>query len=110
MIYAYLSYYPNQSWYALLTLFFIGSALLPFYSWATLFFSIPIFIAEYILAVICGSSSNGYYIFSGLSYMVPSNFVFAIFLEILLIPMALISPITFMTGIIIWIVGDISGY
>ena len=43
-------------------------------------------------------------------YSVPFAFGMAIFGEVVLIPLALISPITGMIGTIIWIYGDIQGY
>ena len=43
-------------------------------------------------------------------YSVPFAFGMAIFGEVVLIPLALISPITGMIGTIIWAYGDIQGY
>ena len=93
-----------------MTLGFLGASLIPFYSWSTLLFSIPIAITDAIVGYCFGSGTYGYYIFLGATFGVPPTFLFAIFFEIILIPLALISPITALIGIIFWIIGDVNGY
>ena len=98
--------YPTQwanAWWALI---FVGAAVLPFYSWSTILFSIPIFVFDLILYT--NSSSSAVMIF--FMYSVPFAFGMAIFGEVVLIPLALISPITGMIGTIIWAFGDIQRY
>ena len=101
---------PNQWSYAWWTLVLIGLAALPFYSWAVLLFSIPILILDLIFFFSATSSSYFYYFMIALLYSIPAAFGMAVFGEVVLIPLALVSPITGMIGTIVWVYGDVLGY
>ena len=106
----YNTYLPNQWSYAWWTLVLIGLAALPFYSWAVLLFSIPILILDLIFFFSATSSSSFYYFMIAFLYSIPAAFGMAVFGEVVLIPLALVSPITGMIGTIVWIYGDVLGY
>ena len=82
----------------------------PWYSWFCLFFSIPIIIVDILIMV---ALSEGFYII----IMVPFplihlistviSFLLAVFGEIILVPLSLLSPILFIGGLIGWIIGDL---
>ena len=116
--YSFLTYYwalYNTLWpsiwsYAWWTLVLIGLAALPFYCWAVLLFSIPILILDLIFFFSATSSSYFYYFMIALLYSIPAAFGMAVFGEVVLIPLALVSPITGMIGTIVWIYGDVLGY
>ena len=82
----------------------------PWYSWFCLLFSIPIVIVD---ILIMSSLGVGFYTILLIPFpflhMLSTGifFLLAVFGEILLIPLAFVSPIFFIGGLIGWIIGDI---
>ena len=84
--------------------------ILPWYSWACLFFAIPILLIDvWIIVAMAGGFYTVFLVPFPILHMltVPIGFLLAVFGEAFLIPLAIISPFTFGGGLIAWIIGEL---
>ena len=84
--------------------------ILPWYSWACLFFAIPILLIDvWIIVAMAGGFYTVFLVPFPILHMltVPIGFLLAVFGEGFLIPLAIISPFTFGVGLIAWIIGEL---